>query len=91
MLLLSGPKKMPLVQVGADLALLDGPPSGVLCGLVLVQASPEVPCFFYPVEVPRLFYLNGLVVGGCRGHFPVHLLVASAGVFGFVWATLESG
>ena len=51
-----------------------------------VQAFAQVPCY-NPLEVRRLYNLMELVAGGVLGHGPTHLLVESAGVVGFVWAS----
>ena len=46
---------------------------------------------YNPLEVPRLHSLLGLVAAGGPGYGPMHLLVESASVLGFIWDPLNSG
>ena len=86
-------EKMPLAHVGAMLSLLDGPP-GCAPGFYVVWCRFRLLRRYLalnPQEVPRLKRFLRLVADGCPGHFPVHLLVESAGVLGFAWDPLVSG
>ena len=80
-------KKMPLAHVGAILSLLDGP-MGCDPGFYIVWCRFRLLrryLAYRPGEIARLYALLELVAGGCGGHGPMHLLVESAGVIGFVW------
>ena len=84
---------MTQAHVGAISSLFDGPP-GCDPGFYVVWCRCRLfrgYLAYNPLAVRRLYSLLGLVDGGCPGHGPVHLLVESAGFFGFTWDSLGSG
>ena len=58
----------------------------VLFGSVSGYFDAILPFAFWPAEVGRVYYrLLEVVGGGCPGHGPLHLLLASAAEIGFQW------
>ena len=46
---------------------------------------------YRPLQVPRIFWMLGLIAHGVPGHGPVHLLQISAAEVGFAWGGEQQG
>ena len=78
-------RRQPLANVGAVLSLLDGPTGcdPAFCVVWFRFRLLRRYLALWPAEVPRVYRLLTMVHGGCPGHGPIHLLLASAAEIGF--------
>ena len=86
-------RHQPLVNTGAVLSLLDGPPGcdPAFCVVWFRFRMPRRYLAYRPGEVPRVYQLLDSVAEGCPGHCSVHLLVESATDIGFQWDSRQLG
>ena len=80
-------RRQPFANVGAVLSFLDGP-TGCDPAFCVVWFRFRLLRRFlaiWPAEVGRVYRLLDVVRGGCLGHGPIHLLLASAAEIGFQW------
>ena len=80
-------RRQPFANVGAVLSLLDGPTGcdPAFCVVWFRFWLLRRYLALWPAEVGRVYRLLELVGGGCPGHGPLHLLLASAAEIGFQW------
>ena len=80
-------RRQPLASVGAVLCLLDGPTGcdPAFCAVWFKFRLLRRYLALWPFEVGRVYRLLDMVVSGCPGHGPIHLLSASAAEIGFQW------
>ena len=80
-------RRQPMANVGAVLSLLDGPTG---CDPAFCVVWFRFRLFrrylaLWPSQVGRAYRLLEMVVEGCPGHGPIHLLSANAAEIGLRW------
>ena len=80
-------RRQPMANVGAVLALLDGPTGcdPLFCVVWFRFRLLRRYLALWPAEVGRVHLLLEMVGEGCPGHGPIHLLSTSAAEIGFTW------
>ena len=82
-----GSRRQPVANVGAVLALLDGPTGcdPAFCIVWFRFRLLRRYLALWPTEVGRVYRLSEMVGEGCPGHGPIQILSSSAAEIGFRW------